>query len=62
MHYDIHCEGCKRRIGGCRCFGKNKTIRWVDKATCMYCKFEEQNDLLDRKSKKYRSTKRSEKA
>jgi len=36
IHFDIVCEECEKRIGGCRCMGSNKTK--IKKGLCDNCK------------------------
>lgn len=62
MHFDIKCEGCKRRVGGCRCASPNRLVKWISKETCMHCRFKEEDDLLNRKSKKSGDSKDSKPA
>jgi hypothetical protein len=58
IHLIIKCEGCKRKIGGCHCVGE-KTTRWIDKATCYHCRFEEEDAVSNRFVKKSRGSKDS---
>lgn len=52
IHFYIKCESCKRQIGGCRCPGADKTIRYADPATCYHCTLKEKDDLFNREPKK----------